>query len=227
MRLLPTALRPLTAAAIGIKMAGQNKSIHEISSREEKVRNMWKLHIWEALALLGAGLAVAACKSAPPLAQADALFAIQAKYDQTTPVNTDIVVNDLGMREGVTAKYWEGVKKYPNGYWADFKLTPDGKKVVRLPGGGDTIEWRPEGPNDERYTVTMTTVAANHLKARNLQSIEDVGDSKSAAVTEDIDLSGLPDPLQSIAHNPGNKLSATRHATFAADSGAWKLQSVQ
>jgi hypothetical protein len=191
------------------------------------VRNTGKLHIWGALALLGAGLVAAGCKSAPPLSQADALSMIQAKYDQSAPVNTDIVVNDLGMREGVTAKYWEGVKKYPNGYWADFKLTPDGKKVVKLANGGDTIEWRPEGPSDDHYSITMTTVAANRLKAHAIQNIDDVGDSKTAVFTEDIDLSGLPDPLQSIAQNPGNELSTTRHATFALDGGAWKLQSIQ
>lgn len=191
------------------------------------MRNAGKLHIWGTLALLGAGLAAAGCKSAPPLAQADALTMIQAKYDQSAPVNTDIVVNDLGMRQGVTAKYWEGVKKYPNGYWADFKLTPDGKKLVKLSSAGDTIEWRPEGPNDDHYMITITTVGANHLKARDIQSIEDVGDTKVVAFTEDVNLSGLPDPLQGIAHNPGNQLSTARHATFALDGGAWKLQSIQ
>jgi hypothetical protein len=188
---------------------------------------MKKLHAYGALALLGAGLIAAGCKSAPPLEQADAMKMIQAKYDQSPPVNTDIVVNDLGMREGITAKYWTGLKKYPNGYWADFKLTPDGQKLVKLSGGGDTIQWRPEGPNDPNYAVTMTTVAANKLKARSPQDVEDVGDSKTIGFTEDVDLSALPDPLQGIAHNPGNRLSNTRHATFALDGGAWKLQSVQ
>lgn len=191
------------------------------------MRDTGKLHIWGALAVLGVGLVVAGCKSAPPLSQADALSTIQAKYDQSAPVNTDIVVNDLGMREGVTAKYWQGVKKYPNGYWADFKLTPDGKKLVKLASNGDTIEWRPEGPNDDHYLMTITTVAANHLKARDVQSIEDVGDTKVVAYTEDVNLSGLPDPLQGIAHNPGNRLSTARHANFTLEGGAWKLQSIQ
>ena len=39
-------------------------------------------------------------------------------------------------------------------------------------------------------------------------------------------LAGVPDPLASIAHNPGNQLSATRTATFVLDNGDWKLQSV-
>lgn len=191
------------------------------------MRNTGKLQTWGALAFLGTGLLLAGCKSAPPLAQADALTMIQAKYDQSAPVNTDIVVSDLGMREGVTAKYWEGVKKYPNGYWADFKLTPDGKKAVKLSNGGDTIEWRPDGPNDPNYSITMTTVAANHLKARDAQPAEDVGDSKTVAYTEDVNLTGLPDSLQGIAHNPGNTLSTKRTATFALNRGAWTLQSIQ
>ncbi len=191
------------------------------------MKNAGKIHILGALALLGVGLLAAGCKSAPPLAQADALSMIQAKYDQSPPVNTDIVVSDLGMRQGVTAKYWEGIKKYPNGYWADFKLTPDGKKVVKLSNGGDTIQWRPDGPNDPHYSITVTTVAANHLKARDIHNIEDVGNTKTAEYTEDVDLSGLPDALQSIAQDPGNQLSTMRSATFALDGGAWKLQSIQ
>lgn len=152
---------------------------------------------------------------------------IQANYDQAAPVNTNIVVTDLGMRQGVTAKYWMGIKKYPNGYWADFKLTPDGQKLVKLASGGDTIQWRPEGPSDDHYSVSMTTVAANHLKARNVQNIDDVGDNKVAKYTEAVDLSALPDPLQAIAQNPGNQLTTTRSATFALNGGAWKLQSAQ
>jgi len=152
---------------------------------------------------------------------------IQAKYDSSQPVNTDIVVNDLGMRQGVTAKYWVGVRKYPNGYWADFKLTPDGQKLVKLSGGGDTIQWRPDSPNSPNYSVTVTTVAANHLKARDVTDIEDVGNTKTAAFTEDVDLTGLPDMLQNIAHNPGNQLSTRRTATFTQTGGAWTLQSIQ
>ena len=191
------------------------------------VKSMRKLQACGALALLTVGLAVAGCKSAAPLAQADALKMIQANYDQAQPANTDIVVNDLGMRQGVTAKYWLGVKKYPNGYWADFKLTPDGKKLVKLANGGDTIEWRPESPDDPHYSITMTTVAGNKLKARDVQEPEDAGDTKTAGFTEDVDLSGLPDALQAIAHNPGNQLSVHRTATFTQSGGAWKLQSVQ
>ena len=95
---------------------------------------------------MGAGMLLAGCKSAPDLTQADALAMIQAKYDQTPAAGANITVNGLGMRQGVTAKYWERTKKYPNGYWADFKLTPDGKKVLKLASGGDVIQWRPRRP---------------------------------------------------------------------------------
>jgi hypothetical protein len=191
------------------------------------VENRGKLQTLGALALLSAGLLVSGCKSAPDLSQSAALSLIQANYDQAAPVNTEIVVNDLGMREGVTAKYWEGVKKYPNGYWADFKLTPDGKKLVKLPNGGDVIEWRPDGPNDTRYAVTMVTVAANHMKARNIEDVADSGNGKTVAFIADVNLEGVPDPLQTIAHNPGNTLAIRRHANFALDGGSWKLQSVE
>jgi hypothetical protein len=179
------------------------------------------------LALLSTGMLLAGCKSAPDLSQTQALALIQASFDQAAPVNTDIVVNDLGMREGISAKYWEGIKKYPNGYWADFKLTDGGKKLVKLPAGGDTIQWRPEGPNDPKYAVAMTTVAANHLKARNIEDIQDNGTVKTAAFIADVNLSGLPAPLQGIAHNPGNTLAIRRHADFTLENGAWKLQSIQ
>jgi hypothetical protein len=191
------------------------------------VKSIGKLHILGAAVLLGAGLLASGCKSAPPLSQTDALKMIQTKYDQSAPSTTDIVVNDLGMREGVSDKYWEGIKKYPNGYWADFKLTPDGKKLIKLASGGDVIEWRPDGPAAPNYSITVTTVATNHLKARDIHDMEDVGNTKTAVYTEDVDLSGLPDPLRAIAQNPGNELSTEHTATFTLNGGAWTLQSIQ
>jgi hypothetical protein len=191
------------------------------------VKNAGKLKIFGLLTLSSMGILLAGCKSAPELSQTQALALIQASFDQAAPVNTDIVVNDLGMREGISAKYWEGIKKYPNGYWADFKLTDAGKKLVKLPSGGDTIQWRPEGPNDPKYAVAMTTVAANHMKARNIEDIQDNGTVSTAAFVADVNLSGLPGPLQGIAHNPGNTLAIRRHADFTLDNGTWKLQSVQ
>jgi hypothetical protein len=180
-----------------------------------------------ALALFCAGLFAGGCKSAPVLTQANALSLIQAKYDQSPPVTTDIVVKDLGMRQGGTAKYWEEVKRYPNGYWADFKLTDAGKKLFKLPGGGDTIEWRPNGPNDVGYSIILTTLATSHPKPHDVTDIEDLGNGKVATYIEDENLDGLPVPVQDMAHDPGNTLSNRKQANFVLSSGAWALQSVQ
>jgi hypothetical protein len=73
----------------------------------------------------------------------------------------------------------------------------------------------------------MTTVTANHMKARNIEDIQDIGATRTVAFVADVNLSGLPAPMQSIAHNPGNTLAVRRHADFTLDNGAWKLQSVQ
>jgi len=73
----------------------------------------------------------------------------------------------------------------------------------------------------------VVTLAANHLKAHDIKEIQDeVGGTKSAVFTESENLDGVPGPLQNIAHNPGNKLSSKKTATFALDGGAWKLQSI-
>jgi hypothetical protein len=37
----------------------------------------------------------------------------------------------------------------------------------------------------------------------------------------------VPDPLQNIAHNPGNTLSSKRQADFSLEGGAWKLHSIE
>jgi hypothetical protein len=189
------------------------------------VRNAAK--IFGILAVLTTGAFVGGCKSAPPLTQADAQAMIQAKYDQQPPQPFTIVLSDLGMRQGVSDKYWEGVKKYPNGFWGDFKLTDVGKKQVKLSDGTDVIKWRPDGPNDLNYSYSMSTVASNHLKVRGLGDIQDVGPTKVASYYEDVVLAGVPDALSNIAHNPGNQLSTRRQATFVLDNGAWKLQSTE
>jgi hypothetical protein len=190
----------------------------------EKVRT---IRLFGASALIGAGLFLAGCKSAPELTAAQAQSLIQAHYDALPAAGTDIVVDDLGMRQGVTAKYFEGLKKYANGFWVDLKLTDAGKQALKLANGSGVIEWRPESPTDKSFKVVVTTVAANHLKARDVKDPQDeVGGTKSAIFTEVHSLDGVPGPLQDIAHNPGNKLSAKRTATFAVDGGAWKLQSV-
>ena len=191
------------------------------------MKNLMKMSAFGALAFLGAGLLLTGCKSGPEMSQANALSLIQAKYDQTPAAGANILVNELGLAQGVTAKYWERTKIYPNRYWADFTLTPEGKKVVKLQKGGDVIQWRPENAGDKGYSIIVVTVAANHLKARDIKEIQDEsGGGKGADFTESIVWDGVPGPLQDIAHNPGNKLSAKRHAGFVLEGGAWKLQAI-
>jgi len=196
------------------------------------VRSAGKLITLTAVALLGAGIFLAGCKSAPPLTADQAQAMIQAKYDQTAPTGITISVTDLGMRQGIAAKYWTRTTIYPNHYWADFTLTPDGKKVVALPGGGDVIQWRPQGLSDTKYAYMITTVQANHLRALNVRNIQSetlpgASQAMGADYDEGIDFTGVPGPLVDIAHNPGNQLSTQHHADFALVSGAWKLQSIE
>lgn len=185
-----------------------------------------------ALALVGVGLVLAGCKSAPPLTQAQAQALIQAKYDQTPAGGADIVIDQQGLAQGVTDGYWTRTKLYPNQFWADFTLTADGKKALTLSKGGDTFEWRPEGPTDKSYTLIVTTTAANHLIARDLKDVQDeelpgVSTAKGVDFSEAVNLAGVPAPLVDIAHNPGNQLAVTRHADFALVNGAWTLHSIE
>jgi hypothetical protein len=197
--------------------------------------NVIKMLNWKTLGVLflaGSGLLVVGCKSAPELTKDQALAMVQARYDQTPGVGVNILVDDAGMRQGATSKLWERTKVYPNKLWADFKLTPDGKKAVTLPSGGDILEWRPASLDDKTYTIPVTTVAANHLKAREMGDLQDemlpgAATAKGASYVEGVDLTGVPQILQDIAHNPGNKLSAKRHADFVLDNGSWQLKSIE
>jgi hypothetical protein len=180
-----------------------------------------------SVAILGVGLLVAGCKSAPELPKDKALSMIQAHYDGAAPSGFEIRVNNNGMVQGATAKYWQRTTMYPNKYWADFKLTDQGKKLVKLSSGGDTIQWRPSSTTDTDFGIIVTTVAASHRKARDLKDIQDIGSkTKTVEFTEGVDLSGLPDPLVAMAHTPGNQLTNTRTATFVLDNNDWKLQTV-
>ncbi len=183
-------------------------------------------------AVLSVSMFLAGCKSTPDLTQSQALAMIQAKYDSTPPAGADILVNDLGMRQGIAARYWTRTTIYPNKFWADFTLTPDGKKVVKLPNGGDVMQWRPDSASDTNYSLMVVTVAANHLKARDIGQIQDevlpgVTTAKGAQFFEGVDLTGVPGPLQDIAHNPGNQLGTKRQADFALVNGAWTLHSIE
>jgi hypothetical protein len=195
------------------------------------VRQALNLKVLGVAAFLGAGLLLSGCKSVPELTATQALTLIQAKYNETPPSGASIAVNDLGMREGITAKYWDRTTIYPNKYWADFTLTAEGKKAVKLQNGGNVIQWRPESASDANYSIVVVTAASNPRKAHDVTDIQDevvTGGTtgKSAAFTESVDLTGVPDALQGIAHNPGNKLSTKRQADFVLDGGAWKLKAI-
>ena len=197
-----------------------------------KVKNTLHLKVIGVVGMLGAGMLLAGCKSAPPLDKAQALAMIQAKYDQAAPAGVNIVVNDQGMGEGVIAKYWVETKRYPNGYWGDFTLTPDGKKLVKLQSGGDVIQWHPTTVKDPNYNVILVTLVTHHLKARDITDPQDevlpgADTAKGADYSEAVDMEGIPGPLQDIAHNPGNQLSIKRHADFALENGVWKLRSTE
>lgn len=195
---------------------------------------MRNLTSWKALSvvgLLGAGMLLAGCKSAPPLSQDDALKLIQAKYDSTPADSITINLSKDGIGQGINDGFWKLTKVYPNKFWADYTLTDDGKKAVKLTGGGDVIQWRPQSMTDSTYSITVQTVVMNHLKARDLQQVTDetlpdVSSAKGADYTEGVDMTGVPQGLQDLAHNPGNQLSTKRHADFALENGAWVLHGI-
>jgi hypothetical protein len=190
---------------------------------------------WKTLGILvvvSFGFAGIGCKSAPDLTPTQALAMVQAKYDQTPPVGTTILVNEEGVRAGVTAKLWERTKVYPNKLWADFKLTPEGKKAITLSGGGDVIEWRPANQDDKSYTVVVMTVAASHLRAHDMGELQDEmlpgsATARQGKYTEGVNLNGVPQVLNDIAHHPGNKLSSRKQADFVLENGAWQLKSIE
>jgi hypothetical protein len=191
------------------------------------VKNAAKLIAFGMLSFVGVGLLLSGCKSAPELTKADAQALIQAKYDQTPAVGANISVDQAGLARGVTAKYWQRTKLYPNGYWGDFTLTPEGKKVLKLQKGGEVIEWHPANAGDKNFAILVTTVAANHLKAQSLSDPQDdLGSTKTASFVETVSLDGVPNDLKIMADGAGNKLSSKHMATFALDGGAWKLQSI-
>jgi hypothetical protein len=165
------------------------------------------------------------------MTQDQAKAMIQAKYDKDPGTVFNIAVNDRGMQQGVHANYWLGVKRYPNGYWGDFKLTPDGVKVLKLQSGGDTIQWRPDGPTTDpkysNYAIVVVPLVTSKLKTRNIGDVQTIADTRTVTYVEDVDLSGLPAPLQAIAQNPGNKLSTQRVATFTLVNEAWTLKSIE
>lgn len=188
-----------------------------------------KFQVLGALLIMGAGFGVTGCKSAPALSQDDAQKMVQAYYDLQPASGFIINVNETGLKQGFDAKYWKLTKVYPNKRWADYDLTDEGKKVLTLNGGGNTIQWRPDDQGKGHFYVT--TVATNHPKIKEVQDPQDdvvpgVDTAKTAAFSETVNMTGIPDPLQAIAHNTGNVLTSRRHADFALDGGAWKVHGV-
>ncbi|HWE85613.1 MAG TPA: hypothetical protein VG267_11765 [Terracidiphilus sp.] len=182
-----------------------------------------------ALAAVGAGLLVSGCKSTPELGKDTAQALIQAQYDQQ-PAGVTITVGDAGLKQGLAAGYWKLTKVYPNNRWADYTLTPDGKKVLKLAGGGDVIQWRPE-QQDSTYSFLIVTLATNPLRAKDLQDPQDdvvsgATAAKSVTFTESVNMTGVPQPLQDIAHNAGNKLSSKKQAELTYDGMNWKLHGI-
>lgn len=191
------------------------------------MNNTRKMLVLGTLGFLSVGWLLGGCKSAPELTQANAQALIQAKYDQSPAMGAYIVVDQQGLARGVTAKYWERTKLYPNKFWADFTLTPEGKKVLSLQKGGDVIHWQPLNAGDKNFSVVVLTVKANHLKAHDVgDPQDDVGGTKTASYVETVSLEGVPNDLQIMSNGPGNRLSSRHIATFALDAGAWKLQSI-
>jgi hypothetical protein len=181
-----------------------------------------------AAVALGMGLLAVGCKSAPDLSKSDAASMVQAYYSAQPASNLNIIVNNDGMVRGALDKYWARTTVYPNRYWADFKLTPEGKKLFKLADGSDTIKWRPDSAADSKFLVTLTTLAPKHLKVHDFGDVESVGGTtKTVSFTESVDFSGVPQPVQDLAHRPGNMLSAKRTADFVLDNGTWKVQSVE
>ena len=183
-----------------------------------------------ALAIVGSGLLMSGCNSAPELSKTNAQTLIQADYDKMAGQPATIAVDDVGLKQGLNSKLWKLTKVYPNNRWADYALTDDGKKAVKLAGNADMIQWRPdEGQKDFHFFVT--TVATNHLKAKDVADPQDdvvanVQTAKSAGFTEVYDWTGVPDPVVTIAHNAINRLSTKRQADFALTNGAWTVHSI-
>jgi len=207
-------------------MAGLENLKKSALIRGGTVRYGRTMYAFAALGILSVGLLVAGCKSAPPLDKDAAQKLIQDKLNSTPATGIDIVVGDLGMGEGVTAGYWVGKGRYPNGYWADFTVTPAGKKLFKLATGGDTIQWRPDNPTDKTAHITITTLTGNPPKARDLSDVQTLGDGRTVDFTEAVNYDGMPDALQGIAHNPPNKPASLHHASFSLVNGAWQLSSI-
>ena len=196
------------------------------------MKNAGKMLVLGMVGILSAGMLLSGCKKAPELTKANALALIQAKYDKNPAAGVAIAVDVQGLKDGVQAKYWEKATVYPNRIWGDFTVTAEGKKVFKLSDGSSILKWRPEHDPDPNYAVVVTSVVTTHLKAQDVENIQDevlpgADTAKGADFNEAVNLDGLPAPLAKIAHNAVNKLVTKRHADFAYENGAWALHSIE
>jgi hypothetical protein len=182
------------------------------------------------VATVCAGTLMTGCKSAPDLSKDNAMALIQSHYDSQAPSGVTITVDKVGLQQGLTAGYWKLTKIYPKQQgWADYAISDGGKKVLKLQNGGDVIEWRP-GADGEFHFLIVTT-AASTMRAKDAQDpqdeiLSDAKTAKSVTFTESVNMTGVPQPLQDIAHNAGNKLSAKRQADLTYENGAWKVHGI-
>lgn len=184
-----------------------------------------------AFLIVSAGLVVTACKSTPPLSQADAQKMIQAYYDQQPPEPIHIYVDYTGLKQGVDAKYWKVVKTFPaNKNWGDLDLTDEGKKAYKLEDGSSTIHWRPDEQNKGHFY--LSTVQMTHPKISEVTDPVDdvvpgVETAKSCKFTQTDNLEGLPKTVNQMAHDVGNSLTQRHTAEFALENGAWKVHDIR
>lgn len=193
---------------------------------------MKKLRIYAlgALAFAVAGLLFTGCKSAPELSKDSAQALIQSHLDSQSPSGITIMVDKMGLQQGLSAGYWKLTKIYPKqAGWADYTLSPQGQKVLKLSSGGNVIEWRPGG--DGEYHFLIQTITANTMRAKDVQNpqneiLPDAKHAKSVRYTESVNMDGIPEPLQNMAHNAGNRLSSKRQADLSYEGGSWKVHGI-
>ena len=184
-----------------------------------------------AVLVMGAGLAVTGCKSAPHLTQDDAQKLIEAYYAQQPPEPIHVYVDYTGLKQGIDAKYWKVGKVFPaNKNWGDLDLTDEGKKVYKLDDGSTTIHWRPDDQNKGHFY--LTTVQATQPKINEVADPQDdvvpgVDTAKSCKFTANSNLEGMPDTVKQMAHDVGNILTERKTAEFALDNGSWKVHAIR
>jgi hypothetical protein len=197
---------------------------------EDDVKRILGMFVSGVVAVGCAGLLITGCKSAPDLSKDNAAALIQSHYDSQPPAGVTITVDKVGLQQGLSAGYWKLTKIYPKQQgWADYTVTDDGKKILKLQRGGDVIEWRPGG--DGEFSFLIVTTNASSMRAKDVQdpqdeSLANTTAAKSVIFTESVNLTGVPKPLQDIAHNPGNKLSSKKQANLAYENGAWTVHGI-